>query len=115
MKTSAAQRLEKHYKLFSLLVYGVINKGCKDKHNSTNSRFGNCSAHHLHSDSKGEGWSNSQIWNLSNICCATDMFSQNRVIGGLKGLYHRRVFAVCLQSDPESYERGLSARPVDLK
>ena len=22
----------------------------------------------------------------------------------LKGLYHRRVFAVCLQSDPESYE-----------
>ena len=33
----------------------------------------------------------------------------------LKGLYHRRVFAVCLHSDPESYEWGLSARSVDLK
>ena len=33
----------------------------------------------------------------------------------LKGLYHRRVFAVCLQSDLESYEWGLSARSVDLK
>ena len=32
----------------------------------------------------------------------------------LKGLYHRRVFAVCLQSDPESYEWGLSVRSVDL-
>ena len=33
----------------------------------------------------------------------------------LKGLYHRRVFVVCLQIDPESYEWGLSARSVDLK
>ena len=32
-----------------------------------------------------------------------------------KGLYHRRVFAVCLQIDSESYEWGLSARAVDLK
>ena len=36
---------------------------------------------------------------------------------GLKkgGLYQRRVFAVCLQIDPESYEWGLSVRSVDLK
>ena len=33
----------------------------------------------------------------------------------LKELCHRRVFAVCLQSDPESYELGLSARSFDLK
>ena len=30
----------------------------------------------------------------------------------LKGLYHRRVFAVCLQIDLESFEWGLSARSV---
>ena len=33
----------------------------------------------------------------------------------LKGFYHRIVFAVCLQSDPESYEWDLSAKLVDLK
>ena len=33
----------------------------------------------------------------------------------LKGLYHRRVFAVCLQSEPQSYEWGLSVRSVYLK
>ena len=33
----------------------------------------------------------------------------------LKGLYHRRVYAACLQIDPESYEWGLSVRSVDLK
>ena len=33
----------------------------------------------------------------------------------LKGLYHRRVFAVCLQSDPESCEWGLPERLVNVK
>ena len=33
----------------------------------------------------------------------------------LKGLYHTRVFAICLQSDPESYECCLSVRAVYLK
>ena len=37
------------------------------------------------------------------------------IMDPLKGLYHRKVFAVCLQSDPESYEWGFSAKSVYLK
>ena len=56
---------------------------------------------HIHEEFRLKG---GITW-IDNILCRTD----------LKGFYHRRLFAVCLQRDPESYEWGLSVRSVDLK